>query len=168
MTLSRYLPVTLVLVATLVSIDAHRPGFAQAGSAGGTVGEQNKSVSGSEDQPTPHHQQNPGLTNSEGSHVSAPSSISGRWTWTETCNDGSQWAGTFEFTQDSSGAVSGTAAGNDGSGPISGLLTGNRFAGSRSYPAHSTPITLVVSGSSLRGLESSRSHGICRYQARKG
>jgi hypothetical protein len=158
--------IAAVLLATmLVSVKTEGAAFAQAGSTGGTIGNQDKSVSGGGDQTPSGKESHVRHRSSAGTR--APLSISGKWAWTAKCGDGSDWAGSFDFTQNSDGTVSGAVTGSDGSGSISGRLVGNTLTGSRAYSAHSTQIvlTFAAGGNSLQGSEESRSHGICRYRA---
>jgi hypothetical protein len=143
--------------------------FAQAGSTGGTIGNQDKSISGGQDQGQTHQKPNTKRRNSVSADMPVRFSVSGKWAWTAKCDDGSEWAGTFDFAQNTDGTISGTASGNDGSGSISGRLNGNNLTGSRSYWDHSNQIilTFAAGGSSLQGSEPSRTHGVCRYQARR-
>jgi hypothetical protein len=140
--------------------------FAQGGSTGGTVGKEDKSVSGGEDQLQRRQEPYARLRHSA---KSSPSSISGKWIWTQRCDDGAEFSGAFELAQDSNGAVSGTATGSDGSGSVSGRFVGRKLTGTRSYLGHSNSITftLTAGGSGLEGSESSQGHGICKYQAKR-
>jgi hypothetical protein len=141
-----------------------RAAFAQAGSTGGTLGKADKSASGGEDQP--QARQKP---NGNPRHSSAPVSISGKWTWTAKCDDGSEWVGTFEFSQSPDGEVSGTSTGTDAGRSMSGQLVGNKLTVSRTYYLVSNQIifTIAAGGNSMQGSETSKGHGTCRYQAKR-
>jgi hypothetical protein len=95
--------------------------------------------------------------------------MSGKWSWTAKCDDASEWDGAFDLGQATDGTISGTATGNEGSGSMSGKLIGNKFTGSRSYWDHSNRIvfTLSAGGTSLEGSENSKSHGVCKYEAKR-
>jgi hypothetical protein len=155
-------------LAALVGAD--QTAHAQAGSTGGTIGKTDKSVSGGEERPQAREKPNAILRHSANSETLAPLSISGNWVWTAKCTDASEWVGAFELSQTSDGAVSGTSAGNDASGSMSGQLVANKLTVSRSYYGiHSNQIifTLAASGKSMQGSETSKTHGICRYQAKR-
>jgi hypothetical protein len=158
--------IAVVLVCSLTALIAtDRIVFGQAGSTGGTVGKQDKSISGGEE---PHQR---AKAKPRGSAIGEmpTRSISGKWAWTAKCDDASDWAGTFELMQSSDGAITGSAAGNDGSGSMSGQLVANKLIVTRSYAMHSNQIvfTLAAGGRSMQGSESSRSHGMCRYHAER-
>jgi hypothetical protein len=165
--LGAYMRIVAALACALTLLPATI--FAQAGSTGGTVGKEDKSVSGGEDQPQRRQEPNARLRHSANRDRSAPSSISGKWIWTQICDDGAEFSGAFELTQDSDGAVSGTATGSDGSGSVSGRFVGRKLTGTRSYLGHSNSITftLTAGGSGLAGSESSLGHGTCKYQAKR-
>jgi hypothetical protein len=152
-------------LAALVAAD-QRTAFAQAGSTGGTLGKTDKSVSGGEEQ----QQRTSHKANAKQRNSANTLSVSGKWSWTAKCDDASEWAGAFDLAQASDGAVSGTANGNDGSGSISGQLVGRKLIGIRSYDLgnkNSITFTLTAGGSSLEGSEISKSHGVCKYQAKR-
>jgi hypothetical protein len=140
--------------------------FAQAGSVGGTIGKQDKSESGGTEESEAPARRHHGAASGE-RHTSL--SVTGRWSWTQKCDDATEWSGEFNLVQDSEGSVSGTASGNDGSGAMTGRLTGNTLTGSRGYALATNQIifTLAAGGNSMQGSEVSRSHGKCRYQAKR-
>jgi hypothetical protein len=142
--------------------------FAQAGSIGGTVGKEDKSLSGGDDQPQRHQEPKARLRHSVSGERTTPSSIGGKWIWTQRCDDGAEFSGAFELTQGSDGAVSGAATGSDGNGSISGKLVGRKLTGTRSYIlGHNNSITFTLSGPNLDGSEASQDHGICKYHAKR-
>jgi hypothetical protein len=151
--------VMLIAIAVAVSVPFAATVFAQAGSTGGTLGNTDKSISGSREEPQE------ATSPRERSKRAAAVSISGKWAWTQKCDDGREFVGSFDLVQNGDGTVSGTVTGSDGSGPISGKLAGNIFTGSRSYNDHNTHIVITFSGRSLHATESSRDHGACHYQA---
>jgi hypothetical protein len=137
--------------------------FAQAGSTGGTLGNTDKSISGDREQPretTTHPREKP-------KRGTAAASIGGKWTWTQKCDDGSEFTGSFSLVQNDDGTVSGTVTGTDGSGSIFGHLEGNKIVGSRTYNDHDTHIVLTFSGGGMNATENSKTHGACRYQAQR-
>jgi hypothetical protein len=162
---SMFRSLTVFVATAALLVSASPMSFGQAGSTGGTVGQQDKSLSGSDDQ-SPN--QKPAMPkNFRNSNTPARPSVSGQWTWTSKCGDGSVWSGTFDLEQGADGAVTGSASGNDGSGALSGRLSGNTFIGSRSYPHHSNQIILTVGRNSLHGSEPSLTHGTCTYEAKR-
>jgi hypothetical protein len=159
--------IAVALVCSLAALIAtDRMVFGQAGSTGGTVGKQDKSVSGEEEPP---HQRAKAKPRGSAIGEMPTRSMSGKWTWTAKCDDASDWAGTFDLMQGADGTITGSAAGNDGSGSMSGQLVANKLIVTRSYAMHSNQIvfTLAAGGRSMQGSESSRSHGMCRYQAER-
>jgi hypothetical protein len=159
--------IAFVLLCILATCIVGARAFAQAGSTGGTLGKTDKSVSGGDEPP----QQRPKAKQRTSTVGNVPAhSISGKWAWTAKCADGSEnWAGSFELTQNTDGAVSGSFTGNGGPGSFSGTVVGNRLIGNNCYTItrHCTQMnfTIVGGGSSLTGSESSASHGTCKYQA---
>jgi hypothetical protein len=160
-----------VLAVAVVSgmvfwLAADQIALAQAGSTGGAIGKSDKSASGGEEQ---SHQKPKARPRNSPAREMPPHSISGKWTWTAKCDDTSNWAGTFELEQSPQGVIAGTAEGNDGSGSMSGQLIANKLIVTRSYPMHSNQIifTVAAGGTSMQGSESSRTHGICKYQAER-
>jgi len=143
--------------------------FAQAGSTGGTLGKTDKSASGGEDQPQARQKPNGKPRHSAIGETAAPVSISGKWTWTSKCDDGSEWVGVFEFSQSPDGEVSGTSAGTDAGRSMSGQRVGNKVTVSRTYYLLSNQIifTIAAGGNSMQGSEISKGHGTCRYQAKR-
>jgi hypothetical protein len=155
---------TTMLIAAAVYMPFSMTAFAQAGSTGGTLGNTDKSISGEREQPreAPRHS-----TRERPKRASAPLSVSGNWVWSAKCDDGTTWAGTFDFVQSADGAVSGSAAGNDGSASFSGQVQGNTIIGRRTYSMHSNSVVFTFSGGALHGVEPSATHGTCRYDARR-
>jgi hypothetical protein len=156
---------TVGIICLIALITTGRSVFGQAGSTGGTIGKQDKSVSGGEEQRGTSEKAKAKPRNSTGAY-----SMSGKWNWTAKCDDASEWAGAFDLAQASDGAVSGMASGNDGSGSISGKLVGRKLTGTRSYNLgniNSITFTLTTGGRSLEGSENSKSHGVCKYQANR-
>ncbi|MGA2293548.1 hypothetical protein [Bradyrhizobium sp.] len=155
-----------IALGVLLSVSAgSRIALAQAGSTGGTIGKTDKSVSGDEGQQ--HQKAKVKKRSSTAANEPPVLSMNGKWMWTAKCDDGSEWAGAFDLSQTSDGAVSGSANGNDGSGTISGKLAGGRFTGTRSYLDHSTRMVFTAGRRSLDGSENSKSHGVCRYKAQR-
>jgi hypothetical protein len=82
---------------------ANRTAFAQAGSAGGTLGKTDKSAGGS--RATAEPAKPPG-----GVSQAANVSVAGRWKWTADCASG-HWTGGFQLTQGMSGEFNGAYLG---------------------------------------------------------
>lgn len=89
--------------------------FAQAGSTGGTLGNTDKSISGSgrEDQEAPSRPKGEGHQSrsreKDGRAASAPPvvSVAGRWNWTADCQSG-HYNGAFTLSEPSGGQFTGT------------------------------------------------------------
>jgi len=156
---------TAMMLAAIASLLSPAGALAQAGSVGGTIGN-NHSVSGGSERPSsqpapqPHNVARP----TRPARVAA-TSISGVWSWHAKCNDGSLWTGTFTIRTSPGGEFSGTSSGNDNGAGISGNLMGNKLTFTRQYPAHSTVWTAIVAGDKMHGSEASRDHGRCPFEA---
>jgi hypothetical protein len=138
----------------------------QAGSIGGTIGKTDKSASGGEDQPQTRQKSKASSASKE---RPTPSSISGKWLWTAKCDDASEWTGGFDIAQKSDGSFNGKITGLFGATTISGQLFGNKLIGTLSYLDHSTNMSFTVAagGNSMRGSETSKDRGICKYQIKR-
>jgi hypothetical protein len=152
-----------MLVTVALSAPFAGNAFAQGGSTGGTLGKADKSVSGSREEP----RQASTHPMREKPKRATGVSISGKWVWTQKCDDGSEFSGSFNLIQNYDGTVSGSVTGKDGSGSISGRLGGNKIIGSRTYAEHDTHIVLIFSGGGMNATENSKTHGTCRYQAQR-
>src|SRR5215472_9713357 len=111
--MSKSIVIAAALCSMVALVAADRSAFAQAGSTGGTLGKTDKSASGGEDQPQARQKPNGRPRHSAIGETAAPVSISGKWTWTQKCDDGSEWVGVFEFSESPDGEVSGTSTGTD-------------------------------------------------------
>jgi hypothetical protein len=88
--------------------------FGQAGSTGGTIGKQDKSVTGGESAVEPH---TPAKSRPKGqrpidggpSDQSSELSVAGRWRWRSDCT--THWQGEFDLAETSRGHFSGSFAG---------------------------------------------------------
>jgi hypothetical protein len=142
------------------------PGFAQAGSMGGAIGKQGKSVSGSDEvAPRPKRQKSAPVRarepkRSPTSRAAAPTgqrgfSLSGLWNWTAHCDRFSTpYVGTF-MARHSGAEFTGTHGNTNmwDSGTIAnGHVEGNRVSFDRTYAQYTDHVamTVVRSGSGLR------------------
>jgi hypothetical protein len=95
-------------------------------------------------------------------------SLNGKWVWTQKCDDGKEFVGSFNFMQNDDSTVSGSLTGTEGHGYISGRLEGNKITASLDYGDHDTRIVLIISeADNLNATENSKDHGTCRYEARR-
>jgi hypothetical protein len=157
--------------AILVVFGAEPKAFAQAGSTGGTLGNTDKSISGSrrEDQEThsrpkgDDHQNRSRETRT--THAPSAVSVAGRWHWTADCQSG-HYSAAFTLSEPSGGQFTGTFDGtNLQIGSISGEVSGERISFTRNaglvvqhWSGHLTPGH--ISGS-ISGNEN------CTWQASK-
>jgi hypothetical protein len=141
---------------------ADRVAFAQAGSAGGTLGKTDKSASGGEQDKAARSRERSGKM-----------SLDGTWIWHATCPDGTDWKGEFKLEEKSDGSLAGTCSVYNGGGgscsEVSGQVSGNKatFSVKWSNPlySHWNPysLTILPGGQSMRGTEKAQ-RGICQYQ----
>jgi hypothetical protein len=171
----------LVLMATLAGVVALAPGGAQAqsqpGSAGGTIGKQGRSASGSDrsDGAEPKQEQPRKDAGSGSSSPLTAASLRGRWTGSLNCPDG-QWALTFDIRENSATSFGGDY-GDDGGKIVSGQLSGGRITFvTQAIISRTWTGNVSRSGSTLRmqGTHkadwgtSSLGAGNCRFSATKG
>jgi hypothetical protein len=112
--------------------------LAQAGSTGGTIGKQDKSISGGESAVEPH---TPMKSRPKGqrpigrgtSDQSSEVSVAGSWRWIADCNSG-HWEGQFNLVETSRGQFNGNLGAD---GTISdGHINGTRVSFTRTWPFH--------------------------------
>ncbi len=117
----------MVLIVLLVLTGS--PAFAQAGSAGGTLGKTDKSVSGGGDS-APSAKPSGGDARSRAipPPQTGTASMAGRWDWTADCQSGHYTAG-FQITQGMSGEINGSLFGD----PVNGSITGHVGNGTISF-----------------------------------
>ena len=86
--------------------------FAQAGSTGGVIGKQDKSISGGEGTAEPRALTKPSRRSTARgtSDRSSEVSVAGRWRWIAECPSG-HWQGQFDLAETSKGQFSGGFAG---------------------------------------------------------
>jgi hypothetical protein len=101
--------------------------FAQAGSTGGSVGKQDKSISGGEAAPSqnPPASKKPLERTDEQTHNSSAASLAGSWNWTAQCALNAP-SGVFVISQVSGTQFSGSFLG-DYPGSLSGKIAGDRI-----------------------------------------
>jgi len=109
-----------ILSAMFVSAAISSPAFAQAGSTGGSVGKQNKSVSGGDE--TAAFSKMPRSLSAGAAPQAATISLGGRWLWSADCQSGHHEGG-FELTQGMTGQIKGTFFSDIMGGNISGQVS---------------------------------------------
>ena len=155
--------ITVLPVATL----------AQSGAIGGSIGKPDKSVSGT----TQPHKQVRKRTIKAVANTKPSRTISGRWIWSATCDDGSKWSGEFSFEQNPDGTLTGSCTVHTGPGGACGALSG-RVSGSKvtfsvrwhgALGSHWNPysLSLAASGQTMSGTELSKTQGTCHYKVHR-
>ena len=157
------LPKTCILGALLAAMAAS-PAFAQAGSAGGTIGKQNKSVSGGVEQPAPPKSASRPRRSPAASTKSSSGSVSGRWHWQADCQQ-NFYQGEFEIGAVTDGHFTGQFF-SDVAGPISaGQIEGNRISFVRSVFGFGQPWHGTFSGSQMSGGIRGALGDVCTFKA---
>lgn len=162
--LTLFLGATTVLLA-LCAVGA--PALSQAGSAGGSIGKQGKSESGSEDSIRPpaagkRQMRRPHSTNSN--TLKRSSGVAGRWHWTARCQQ-SIYQGEFEIGQVSDGSFTG-AFFTDVPGAISGgRINGSQISFIRSVLGFQQPWRGTFSGSQMSGSIGGMLGDVCTFTA---
>lgn len=160
------------LAALLMSAYA-APADAQPGSAGGTVGKQGKSMSGSDEaMPAGPSGQQSGSNKSRRPQESARKqdlgrSVSGSWDWEASCASGGTWQGGLNLSASPSGNLSG-AFGKGHMGSIVGSVSGNRVSFYRAMYKQQWTGTLSGSGGTglrMSGPVSDPARSGCRFSA---
>jgi hypothetical protein len=88
--------------------------LAQAGSTGGTIGKQDKSISGGDETEKPRSpktEDKPQHSRSKAARdggTKPVSTVSGRWRWQAACGIGGQWHGEFQISEISNGSFTGS------------------------------------------------------------
>ena len=136
----------------------HGVASAQAGSAGGSVGKIDKSVSGSEQSSEPKNSASRRHAQAPPSEKSA-ASLTGMWNWTAVCF-GIHYTGVFRMAQAGGGELTGvflTDSGDFQGGTISGAVTGSKVdftrtnaTGTIHYTAELDPSQKKMDGSLTR------------------
>ena len=142
-----------VLVAGIVlCVAASTPILAQ-GQMGGTIGKQDKAVSGQDETPGPRRKAGPKARASspaEPRNTGAGRSLSGVWSWTGQCAKYDKpYTGTLTVNQ-SGNTFTATHGGTnmwDGGTISNGRISGNRVSFVRTYGGYTDYLNLALSGS---------------------
>jgi hypothetical protein len=143
--------------------------FSQAGSSGGTIGQQNKSASGSEESPHRSKPVQKAVPHAESRRpkIASSGSITGRWHWDATCTK-ANFTGLITFVQ-----TGDTFTGEYGhtnfwdSGTISnGRVSGGNVTFDREFNG-TDHIALHVSGSAMQGTHDFNVFGHCQIYGTK-
>ena len=153
------------ILGALLAAVAASPAFAQAGSAGGTIGKQNKSISGGEEQPArPKSVSRPRRAPAASAKASSGGGVSGRWHWQAQCQQ-TFYQGEFEIGAVTDGHFTGQFF-SDVAGPISaGEIEGSRISFMRSVFGFGQPWHGTFSGSQMSGGISGALGDICTFKA---
>jgi hypothetical protein len=142
--------------------------LAQAGSIGGSIGKQDKSISGGAEADRPRAaplEKKPAANTRETPSGVSKNSLIGRWQWHAQCNNGTTWEAAFVATAadketvalDFIGALGGTGT---------GLVTGNRVNLLRAFGGTKQTWTATLSGRNrMNGEITSSEGGHCSFQA---
>jgi hypothetical protein len=145
--------------------------FSQAGSAGGSIGKKDKSISSDQERSDiPSRPKSPvaprlrrRVTADAPSHQS--DGAGGRWNWQAKCQGGNIFQGVFEIGSVSDGNFTGSFLG-DLPGPITrGRLSGNHITFVRSVLGFEQPWRGTVSSGQMSGNISGMSGDICSFTA---
>lgn len=142
--------------------------IAQAGSVGGTIGKQNKSVSGGEEAPAPRPLPPAPKNSNEGtgsSNEHTKTSLVGSWQWRAQCNDGTNWDAVFvaSATGDRTVALNFVGAGG---GTGTGIVSGSRVTLLRSFAIFQQTWSATLSSSNrMAGTVTQAGGGRCTFQA---
>jgi hypothetical protein len=126
------------LLATFVWAAISHSALAQAGSTGGSVGKQDKSISGGEETPASR--------SAAPASKPAAMSVAGRWHWMANCQSG-HWAAGFQITQGMSGQINGSLF----SDPVNGSITGQVSNGIISFTRSALVLTQHWTGQLAEG-----------------
>lgn len=155
-------PRTWILGALVAAVGASAA-CAQAGSAGGTIGKQNKSASGGSEAPAPKAKARP-RRSPAASAKSTSGNVSGRWHWQANCQQ-SFYQGDFELGAVTDGHFTGQFF-SDVPGPVSaGTIEGNRISFVRSVFGIAQPWHGTFSGAQMSGGIDGALGQICTFKA---
>jgi hypothetical protein len=142
----------LAVACTALCIAASTPTFAQ-GQMGGTIGKQDKAVSGQDEAPGPRRKTAPKAKASapaEPRSTGVGRSLSGVWSWTGQCAKYDKpYTGTLTVNQ-SGNTFTATHGGTnmwDGGTISNGRISGNRVSFVRTYGGYTDYLNLALSGS---------------------
>jgi len=172
----------LALIASILCAVAVVPGPASAqsqpGSAGGTIGKQGRSASGSDGTDSPEPKREQPNSKAAGSGSAGPltaASLRGRWTGSLNCPDG-QWSLSFDIRENSATSFGGDY-GDEGGKIVSGQFNGGRITFvTQAIIARTWTGSVSRSGSRLRMQGTHKADwgtsnpgaGNCRFSATKG
>jgi hypothetical protein len=164
--------------ATAILACSDLPACAQAGSTGGSIGKQGKSVSGGDAEPRARPPQ-PDRRRDEpkrkprpqqvGPGAGAAVSVAGRWRWTADCQSG-HWHGGWDLTETGGGQFTGSFAGLV-FGDIGTISNGRVSGASMSFTRRAPFVTQIWTGQLSSGAK--RIEGAitgnenCRFSAHK-
>lgn len=141
----------VLVVCTALCVAASTPIFAQ-GQMGGTIGKQDKAVSGQDETPAPRWNTGPKAKTAspaEPRTISAGRSLSGVWSWTGQCAKYDKpYTGTLTVNQ-SGNTFTATHGGTnmwDGGTISNGRISGNRVSFVRTYGGYTDYLNLALSG----------------------
>ena len=143
--------------------------LAQAGSTGGTIGKQDKSISGGAEADEPRAARpakRPSANPREKSSGASKNSLIGRWQWHAQCKNGTTWEAVFVATAADNETVALDFIGAGG-GTGTGFVTGNRVRLLRTFAVFTQTWTATLSGGNrMNGaIASSEGGGGCSFQA---
>jgi hypothetical protein len=124
--------------------------LAQAGSTGGSIGNQNKSVSGGEEKAAPHQHAAKRETAGAARGRGAAWSISGQWNWSAECERGAvHYTGVMTFSQTGNAFVASHGGTNiwDNGTVENGRISGQHVSFDRIYGAYNDHVVLYLSHS---------------------
>ena len=137
--------------------------LAQAGSTGGTIGNEDKSISGSRLPATPPAKR-PAANTRETPSGASNNSLIGRWQWHAQCDNGTAWDAAFVATAAANETVALDFIGAGG-GTGTGSVTGNRVRLQRTFIANQTWTATLSGGNRMSGTITSSEGGHCAFQA---
>ena len=147
--------ISIALVAALMSFSNIDAVLAQAGSTGGSIGKQDKSISGGEDAAPVRRPAKAAKPRDTGSRSPRSASIAGIWRWWADCEKNVRhFEGTITFVQ-VGGLYSGTHGGTNifDSGTISNIrVGGGRVSFTRQYGQYVDNLNMRLSGPSMHGV----------------
>ena len=150
----------LATLSALIAAAQQQVAFAQAGSTGGVIGKQDKSISGGEEANQPRI---PTKRSAErgASDRSSEVSVVGRWNWSADCTSG-HWHGQFDLIETSHGRFNGSFEPN---GTISdGHMNGTSVTFTRTWVTFTQYWIGRLVGGRLKGTLSD-GNGNCSWQA---
>jgi hypothetical protein len=157
---------TVILCVMSALLVADRTTFAQAGSTGGVIGKQDKSISGGAEADRPRAaplEKRPAANTRE--TRASKNTLIGRWQWHAQCNNGTTWEAAFVATAADKETVALDFIGAGG-GTGTGVVTGNRVRLLRAYVGPTQTWTATLSGGNrMNGEITSSEAGHCSFQA---